>query len=283
MRRNTPRKIIIDKIKCPICGESVKLYEDGSASLRCLSPKSHCFDLSAEGYVNLMPPKGSGGGDSKAAVNARRDFLSLELYRPISDALVKILNKYVPKGGFVIDAGSGEGYYSNLIADNGFDVLGIDISKFAAQAAAKRGNQTDSANRFFCVGSVFGLPVFDSSADAVVNIFAPCCENEFVRVLDEKGIIIVVYAGPEHLMGLKRVLYEKVRENDERRDLPNEGRLVCSERVNFDITVEGTQNVQNLFAMTPYYWKTSVSDGEKLKKVEKLATKIDVIISVYKK
>ena len=49
------------------------------------------------------------------------------------------------------------------------------------------------------------------------------------------------------------------------------------------ITVEGNQNVKDLFAMTPYYWKTSQKDMEKLDSFERLETEVDIIFAIYKK
>ena len=136
----------------------------------------------------------------------------------------------------------------------------------------------------FCgVASVIDLPFEDACACAVVNVFAPCAEAEFSRILRKNGILAVMYAGPEHLMGLKQVLYDQTKENDGRADLPTNLSLLEELRIRFDITVQGTQNLQNLFAMTPYYWKTSVSDAEKLCAVQELTTPVDMILAIYQK
>ena len=41
--------------------------------------------------------------------------------------------------------------------------------------------------------------------------------------------------------------------------------------------------IQNLFAMTPYYWRTSPADAEKLRGLSELTTEVDMILSVYRK
>lgn len=230
-----------------------------------------------------MPPGHTAGGDSKEAVRARRDFLSLELYRPAADALADILAEYLDADTSVVDAGCGEGYYTSIIAKKGFSVSGVDISRHAAEAAAKRAAACGIDHGFFCVGSVYELPFFDESADAVVNVFAPCAESEFCRVLRHGGILAVVYAGPDHLMGLKKAIYDNPHGNDERADMPKSMELLGEKRIKFEITVEKQENIQNLFAMTPYYWRTSVSDSEKLKSLEELTTEIDIKIAIYKK
>ncbi len=281
--RVLPNKALTDKIKCPICGANMAVSEQIGASLVCNGARKHCYDFSAAGHVNLTSPGHSASGDSKAAVRARRAFLEQGYYRPVADAVADILEAKLPKGSFVIDGGCGEGYYTSVIAERGFLTLGVDISKFAAEAAAKRASANGLENSLFAVGSVFGLPVFDGGADAVVNIFAPCVEEEFSRALRSGGILAVVYAGPAHLMGLKRAMYDTLKENDGRADMPKNMRLIEEKRVRFDITVEGQENIQSLFSMTPYYWRTSPADSEKLKAIERLTTAVDMIIAVYEK
>ena len=281
--RTLPNKTLIDKIKCPHCSRGVELTEEKSVSLICKGERRHCFDLSSAGHVNLLRGGHSGSGDSKAAVRARREFLQGGYYRPAADELVRVLWEYLCRGAFVVDAGCGEGYYSTVIAESGFDLLGADISKFAAEAAAKKASAAGLDNAIFTVGSVFELPVFDGTADAVVNIFAPCAEGEFCRVLKTGGILAVVYAGPEHLLGLKRALYDTVKENDGRADMPKSMKLIEERRVSFEITVNGKDDIQNLFSMTPYYWRTSPTDSEKLKDLESLTTAVDMVIAIYRK
>lgn len=268
-------------IRCPVCKAETKL--DGNKVLYCNGEKKHTYDISASGYINLASPKQCGGGDTKSAVKARSAFLDRGYYKPIADKTVELLDKYAAKDPTVIDAGCGEGYYTLHIAKNADVAIGFDISKFAVEAAAKRAKRENADNAVFCVASVYTMPVFDDMADAVVNIFAPCVEEEYLRVLKQNGILIVVQAGKEHLMGLKRVLYESAYENDTRADLPTEIELICEERLKYNIDVVGNENLQALFAMTPYYWRTSLEDAKKLEGLEKINTDIDIIFSVYRK
>jgi 23S rRNA (guanine745-N1)-methyltransferase len=242
----------------------------------------HLFDGAAGGYVNLAPTH-SGGGDSKEAVRARSAFLRTGYYAPAAKVLAALVRAYTPAGGFVLDAGCGEGYYTGAISEEGFPTVGIDLSKFAVDAAAKRGVRSGIDHAFFAVGSVFELPVADQSADAIVNVFAPCAEAEFLRALKPGGILAVALAGERHLMGLKRALYDVPRVNDERADLPQGMILLEEARVTGEICVKGSEAIANLFAMTPYYWRTSKADGEKLSSLETLSTEIDVRILIYQK
>ena len=102
-------------------------------------------------------------------------------------------------------------------------------------------------------------------------------------MLSDDGILIVVSAGKEHLMGLKKAIYQNAYENEERADMPKGMSLAEQRSLKYSITVEGNQDIKNLFSMTPYYWRTSVSDKDKLALLSHLDTEVDIIFSVYKK
>ena len=159
---------ILSALRCPVCGGGFTLSENRK-SLIC--ENRHCYDIAKSGYVNFC---GSHGGDSKEAVAARREFLALGYYRGVADQICALLKQYSP-GKAVADLGCGEGYYGDLIASQGFDLLGFDLSKPAIEAAAKRKNE----NAFFSVAGIFDLPLKDGSVDAITNIFAPCAEKEY--------------------------------------------------------------------------------------------------------
>ena len=167
-------EIIKNYIKCPVCGSDMRVT-DGGKSIKCDGKRTHCFDIASSGYVNFS---GNGGGDSKEAVRARRRFLSLDKYRPCADAVSDVLKKYVP-GETVIDTGCGEGYYGGVISSGGNSVIGFDLSKPAVEAAAKK----KLPHSFFAVAGINAMPVKDESVFGVTNIFAPCFEDEFSRVL----------------------------------------------------------------------------------------------------
>ncbi len=283
--RILPNEAVLNTLRCPLCQQSMTLRVSSggaSASLVCAGARRHCYDVASSGYINLATPGHSDGGDSKDAVRARRDFLNLGYYAPAAEGLVDAVSRYA-RNGVLIDAGCGEGYYSELLAKKGFSVACVDLSRPAVDAAAKRFSRAGLSHGFFGVASVYTLPFADESADVLVNVFAPCAEQEFCRVLKPNGILAVMYAGKDHLMGLKQAIYDTVHENDGRADLPKDLRQIDEQRVHFEISVEGSDALQNLFAMTPYYWKTSREDGEKLKKLAILTTTVDMMIAIYKK
>lgn len=272
---------IIGALRCPHCKGELALVQNGCASLVCNGAKKHCFDLSSSGYVNFASPSQSGGGDSPEAVKAREEFLGLGFYEPIREAIYQTALEY-GKGGLLVDAGCGEGYYSQRMSES-FYVFGADISKSAVNTAAKRAKREGADKAFYAVASVFELPVRDGAASVVTNIFAPCAEAEYNRILAEDGVLIAVYAGEEHLIGLKAAMYDSIRKNQERADLPAQMERIAEKRVCFDIKLESTQDIKRLFAMTPYYWRTSSADAQRLYALDSLETKVDVVIAVYKK
>ena len=274
---------ILNKLVCPKCGADTELA-NGERSIMCTATagKRHCFDISADGYVNFALSNET-SGDSKEAVRARTAFLDSGAYARVSEELTELVLKHAPSGSMVVDAGCGEGYYSTRIAERGVPVFGVDISKNAIAHAAKRAKRGALKNAFFAVASVFEIPVEDAGAGAVVNVFAPCAEAEYSRCLQKGGVLIVAHAGAEHLMGLKRAIYDNVYENDARADLPTGLELIEEKRLKYDVSLTSGELIEALFSMTPYYWRTSQSDKAKLSALERLDTEIDIIFSVYRK
>ena len=95
---------------------------------------------------------------------------------------------------------------------------------------------------------------------------------------------MLVGAAEEHLIDLKRAVYDDVYKNEGRRDLPTDSfELLEERRLTYTIDLETSEDIQNLFAMTPYYYHTSVKDKAKLANLSSLCTKVDVELFIYKK
>ena len=273
----TVNNTVLVMLRCPVCAASMQIAEDGR-SCKCQGTRTHSYDFSRSGYLNLTRP-GDGEGDLKEAVNARKLFLNAGYYEPLSNEINTILQNLNAKT--VLDAGCGEGYYTNRMAKDRA-VLGVDLSRAGIDSAAKQAKQ-NATGAAFAVGSIFSLPVGDAICDAVTNLFAPCCEEEFSRVLKNGGYLILVGAGERHLMGLKQVLYENPYLNPGRADLPTQMEEIDRRRLTYTVTVEGNETIEALFSMTPYYWRTSESDRIKLKNIDTLQTELDFDIFIYKK
>lgn len=269
---------VLQRLRCPVCG--AELCEDETKkSCGCLGTRRHCFDYSKSGYLNLARAQQAGGGDSKEAIRNRSAFLEAGYYQPLAETVHRLLGECGV--GSVLDAGCGEGYYTNRMAE-GRVTLGADLSVFGVDHAAKEAKKAASGAGFV-VASLFSLPVADASFEAVTSLFAPCAEEEFTRVLEPNGVLLLVGAGEQHLMGLKQAIYQKTYPNAARHDLPTQMRLCRRERLRYTVTVEGNETVQALFSMTPYYWRTSEGDREKLVGLDRLRTELDFDIFLYRK
>ena len=272
---------------CPICGGA--LSKEGN-SFRC--GKGHCYDRAKSGYVNLLLPGGKNSklpGDNKQMVNARRDFLDKGFYQPMSDALCREAVQELGNLPAVslLDAGCGEGYYTErlykALTRAGIDVnlLGLDISKFAAEKAAKRLSSAGE-HALIAAASIFHMPVADESCDAVVTLFAPFCGEEFLRVLKKGGLFVMVIPGARHLWGLKQAVYDTPYLN-EVQDYAIPGlTFLRSVPVEDTITLRGSE-IMDLFQMTPYYYKTSAEGQARAAALQTLETETNFEILLYRK
>jgi 23S rRNA (guanine745-N1)-methyltransferase len=146
--------------------------------LSCKGERRHTFDVASAGYVNLASSKASGGGDDAALIRARTAFLEKECYQPIADAVCAALHTHVGEQATVLDAGCGEGYYAAKMAERGYAVLGLDLSKRGVMHAAKKAKR-EGLNAFFCVAGIFDLPLADASVDAVSACLLPLPRRSF--------------------------------------------------------------------------------------------------------
>ena len=265
-------------LRCPVCGAATSKQ---SNSLFCHGGRRHCFDFSAEGYVNLAAAKATGGGDDATLIAARTAFLDSGHYAPFAARIAELLRAY-SKGSTVVDAGCGEGYYTCRLAGEGFYCYGFDLSKRGVRTAAKRAAREGAENVFFAVAGIYTLPLQDASVDAVVSLFAPVAEQEFLRVLKPGGILLVAGAGKDHLLSLKRVLYDQPHENESRADLPVSLTELTRETLSFSMELKGKE-ISNLFAMTPYYYRTSRQGQERLAACERLTCEAEMDIFIYQK
>ena len=263
-------------LKCPVCG--LELVEE-ERLFRCAT--GHSFDKASAGYVNLYRPgcQGKVHGDSQEMVAARRRFLELQFFEPLRTALAGWIQDHVRNGAVLLDAGCGEGYYTNAVAPYFGRVVGVDLSKDAVRRAAKKGG----GNTFYCVASIFDLPVLDEGVDMISSIFAPYAKEEFYRVLRPGGFVIAVVPGKEHLWGLKQVLYENPYENDESGYTLPGFSLVFQQKLCYHVTLPSSGAIQDLFHMTPYFWKTPRQAAERLGTLESLETPMSFVILAYQK
>lgn len=272
---------------CPICKETLAVSD---RTLRCCN--GHGFDVSSAGYVNLLRPgkmRNRSSGDDHGMVSARTRFLSAGYYAPNRDTIIELAKEYLPSGGIVVDAGCGEGYYTNGLAEvieNAF-VIGIDASKHACGAASRAAKRLGVADRTsYATASLTDAPIPDKSVDLILSFFSPCDYGEFRRILKDGGKVIIGSAGKRHLYELKEVLYGvgNVRDNEpvlhgERAD--GSGLYhVFGKTLSYKITVTGQEDINALYSMTPYFWRTPRSGAEALSKLDELTVTVEVDFTV---
>lgn len=269
---------------CPLCGAPLA----GENALKC--PSGHSFDRAKEGYWHLLPVQNTrtkAPGDSKEMVAARRAFLSAGYYGIFGQALGELCLAYgqpAANGPLrLLDAGCGEGWYDRCIArqfgeaGRPLELAGFDIAKPAVRLAAKA---LPSAR--YAVASSFHQPVRTGWADVLLNCFSPFAQEEFLRVLRPGGRLIYAVPGPEHLFQMKAVLYEKPYKNPVQ-EVEYPGFEAVGEReVSGRITVSAGQ-LEALFAVTPYYWKTPRDGAARLAALPELTTEISFRFLVFEK
>lgn len=254
---------------CPVCGAA--LSDQGSA-LRCIG--GHSYDKAKKGYVNLLQSNQSHAkrhGDDRAMVAARTAFLDAGYYAPLRDAVAAAAAE--TRADVVLDVGCGEGYYTAAVYDalraqgSEPDVRGVDISREALVAAHRRLGALSLA-----VASLAHLPMADESCDLLLNIFAPVDAGEFYRVLRPGGRLLRAVPLQRHLWELKCAVYDVPYENKAPDTALVGFRLAERRDLVAEITLPTQADIQALFMMTPYYYKTSRADQEKLRRLEALTT-----------
>jgi len=225
---------------------------------------------SAPGYSGTLT------GSAQNRLNAR----NIPVTGPVpADEAPGIISK-IPDF-IILDAGCGEGYYTDYISRNraindSSAIYGIDISKEGIKSASKRNSSIN-----FAVAGIYNLPVLDNSVDAILNIFAPFNEDEFGRVLKDKGIIISVAPGARHLYEFKKNLYDDVYLNDEEFELSDKFYITETIRVKYELNIFNREDIANLLKMTPYYHKSSHERIEHfLENTNELKTTADFLIRI---
>lgn len=260
-------------LTCPVCGGTLA---DAGGALRCGA--GHSFDKAKQGYVNLLLRAQSGGrrhGDDKRMVEARRAFLDTGCYAPLRDALCALALEFTDGPVRLLDAGCGEGYYTAAVAaalrgaGRGCSAVGVDISKTALIAAARR-----RAELALAVASVSALPVPDGSCELLLNVFAPESDREFARVLRSGGILLKAVPLERHLFGLKAAVYDRPYENPAPAYAPEGFTLLTRRDVCYPAVIAPREMIENLFMMTPYYYKTGKTDQAKLAALDSLETEL---------
>ncbi|MCE1182015.1 MAG: methyltransferase domain-containing protein [Rhodocyclales bacterium] len=263
-------------LACPLDG--TPLVREGM-SWRCA--QGHCYDIASQGYTHLLPvqhKRSRDPGDSKEMVTARRRFLNAGHYQPIAAAMSRLALAHLPANAACLDAGSGEGYYLRQLAafaeqeGRELAILGLDISKWAVQAAAKQDKRPN-----WVVGSNAKLPVLDGTLDGVLCLFGFPVYPEFARVLRPGGLLLQIDAGPGHLRQLREIIYPSLKPEKPAQNLEPEGFTPAfSENLSFDFVLQGNEAISDLLAMTPHLFRASTEGKARVAALEELALTAEV-------
>jgi len=284
--------------KCPNCSKALK---QGLKQYFC--PNGHNFDIARKGYVNLLLSSHIGAGtpgDGKDMLLSRRNFLDRGFYEEFSNginALIKLPenepeNPSVPAGNSgnnldcginILDAGCGEGYYISRLKkalacrceNSGINYYGTDVSRDAINYAASRDRHIR-----FAVASSYHLPFTDSALDYILCIFAPRDEEEFWRILKPSGKLLVAVPGARHLYGLKQLIYEAPEAIGQKGTVGGGFKLLEEINIRYEIELTDSQDIFNLFNMTPYSRHAGLEAVEKL---DRLETEVDFSILLYER
>ncbi|MDX1504631.1 MAG: methyltransferase domain-containing protein [Spongiibacter sp.] len=276
-----------DNLRCPIDQHPMQQTE---RQWRC--PSGHSFDIARQGYVNLLPvqnKKSLDPGDSREMVDARRDFLNGGAYRAIADAIVHWANTAIPpqQALRILDAGCGEGYYLAELCRaldhprRQIQACALDISKWAVRSAMQR-------DRGFTgiVASNRAVPLADASQDLLLCLFGFPVFSEFARLLKPGAHLLMIDSGPDHLIELRRALYDEVSSKaSSGGDLAEEqiGRKVAEQRLTFRTRPLPADTLAQLLQMTPHYFRATAAARERALALRAPEVSVDVTLRVYQK
>ena len=256
---------------CPKCKEKLVLND---RTYKCSN--NHSYDKAKEGYVNLLLKNSKNHGDNKDMVLARRHFLEHDYYKVMANELIKCIE--VLPHDTIIDLGCGEGYYTNLIENTLHStVYANDVSKEAIRLASK---QNKNINYF--IASTAELPLPTTSIDVATCIFSYIDFKEIHRILEQGGYLFTVMPAKLHLFELKEHVYDTPYMNEEKIPTSELFELCETKNVHYEFTLPNNEAIQELFTMTPYYFKTSQKDKDKLNALSELTLHASFLINIYK-
>lgn len=262
---------------CPLCQSPLSPCSGG---LSCFA--NHRFDRAKEGYINLLPVQHKGSkvpGDNLEMLTARRQFLGQGYYQPLRDRVQQLLEEKLPNidSNKLLDLGCGEGYYTAAWRSVASRVYGIDVSKLAVKAAAKRYPGIE-----FSVASGYRLPIADSSLDAVIRIYAPSKAEELARVIRVGGYLLTVTPGPRHLYQFKSLIYQQVQLHPEREHPLPRFKLIERHQLAYNMQLTGDSAV-NLLQMTPFAWRAQSEVWQQLADQQFYECETDFLITLWRR
>lgn len=281
-------------LRCPICRSDFAL--DGH-SLRC--ERRHTFDVSREGYVNLLVSRGRLAptvGDSRPMLRSRQAFLAGDHYAPLSHAIGSAVREHVARRDAterdytVVDVGCGTGYYLDTMRDflraagdgQGYWTCGLDVSREATSLAARAYPES-----YFVVADVTrAVPLADASVDVALNVFSPRNAAEFARIIHPGGLLLVMIPTERHLKSLRADLpmlgIEANKPEHVRQQLEESFFVAQGETLTYELDLSG-RDVVALVEMTPAHRRLTELDRERLAVVGPRHAEVSVEILQFRR
>ncbi|RED52017.1 putative RNA methyltransferase [Aestuariispira insulae] len=266
-------------LACPIDGSSLCL--DGG-SLAC--GEGHRFDVAKEGYANLLPVQFKNSrdpGDSKEMVQARRKTLESGAFAHVADALAGVAAQHagrVERPINLLDAGCGEGYYlgqvSKHLEPGVANCIGLDISKWAVRAAAKRYKPL-----CWLVATNRRLPVRAGDIDMIACLFGFPVWSHWAELQRPGQQVVMIDPARDHLKELREIIYEDVRYHDAPAldgAFDAGYRLEASEIVSRQVLLDGMELIASLVSMTPHAHRMGEAGAAALAGLERLEVTVAV-------
>jgi 23S rRNA (guanine745-N1)-methyltransferase len=274
-------------LACPVCGAELSV---GASAAAC--PNAHAFDRARGGYLNLLlsnKKHAAEPGDSPAMLHSRRTFLQGGFYDQMAAAAnAAVLETLAGRTeARVADLGCGEGFFTARLKNALAAAMspapacyGVDISRPGIRLATAYDREIT-----WIVASLHRSPFGPRSLDAVLTMFAPIDAADVRRIVRDDGALVTVTPGPDHLDGLRALIYTEVKPHPPTPALMAGDTLfgqTQSTRVRYPILVDSPAQIMNLLAMTPYYWNINRATRARIEAVSRLELTVDAYVSVFR-
>ncbi len=170
---------------------------------------------------------------------------------------------------------------------NGLQTLtltGLDISKWAIKAAAKRNRQIT-----WVVGNSQTAPLMEQSVDMLWSVFGFSHLTGFRKMMNNTGKLIVVDAGPDHLLELRKIIYPEIRNKalpdssaEQDADFRQAGfRRIDEQSLSYRIPELSGQQLADCLLMTPHLYRASHQGKQAIHEIDQLSLSVDVRYRVF--
>jgi 23S rRNA (guanine745-N1)-methyltransferase len=283
------KKVIEDNLsvfRCPICKQQMTLQQN---SLLC--ENGHCFDLSKNGYLNLLRnPVNS--KYNKNLFFSRRKILQNGFLKKLIAEISKLILRDVSNKKCtdlkILDAGCGEG--TNLVniaryifeQSNTLPVgIGLDISKEGIYIAASA-----YPGYIWLVSDIANIPIKAKQCDFIINILSPANYSEFARVLKDNGFLIKIIPGAHYLQEIRLNFYQqhkKMNYSNEKvvRLFKKNFTVINQQRLSFHREIK-RHDILPLMNMTPLSWNIEREEldiaSSGFSEIDSITVDLDILI-----